>query len=356
LFGYHTADGDPAAIAVRVGIYCDLRNPPAWRRPWDALYARSLERIVEAERLGIGSVWLTEHHLFEDGYLPQPLTFAAAIAARTQRVRIGTAIMLAPLRPALAIAEEAAVVDILSSGRLELGIGAGYRVPEYEAYGADVSRRFELLEERAREIRRLWQEGICMPPPIQEHPPLWLGVMGPRGAEMAGRLGEGLLWLDTALLEPYRRGLAAGGHDPASARMSGLVNVILADDPESARDRIAPHLAYQNESYRRYANEAGGVARRHRPGRFAADTSPPPAQRPPNALPPQLHVLSCDEAIELLRGWLADAPVVDIFTWDSVAGMPDDLADRHVELVATRLAPALASVGAAPGAETGGLC
>jgi alkanesulfonate monooxygenase SsuD/methylene tetrahydromethanopterin reductase-like flavin-dependent oxidoreductase (luciferase family) len=353
LFGYHTAHGDPAAIAMRVGIYCDLRNPPAWRRPWDALYARTLDRIVEAERLGIGSVWLTEHHLFEDGYLPQPLTFAAAIAARTRSVRIGTAIMLAPLRPALAIAEEAAVVDILSGGRLELGIGAGYRVPEYEAYGADVTRRFELLEERAREIRRLWDEGICMPPPIQERPPLWLGVMGPRGAEMAGRLGEGLLWLDTALLEPYRRGLVAGGHDPASARMSGLVNVILADDPESARERIAPHLAYQNDSYRRYANEGGGVARRHRPGRFAADKSPPRTERPPperprNALPPQLHVLSCDEAIELLSEWLADAPVLDIFTWDSVAGMPDDLADRHVELVATRLAPALADVGSPP--------
>ena len=223
-----------------------------------------------------------------------------------------------------------------------------------------------------------------MPPPIQERPPLWLGVMGPRGAEMAGRLGEGLLWLDTALLEPYRRGLAAGGHDPASARMSGLVNVILADDPELARDRIAPHLAYQNESYRRYAKEGGGVARRHRPGRFAADKAPSsperprsallpehspdavplgrprdavPPERPRNALPPQLHVLSCDDAIELLREWLADAPVLDIFTWDSVAGMPDDLADRHVELVATRLAPALADVGAVPPAAPGtGAC
>src|SRR4051794_25285318 len=102
---------------MRIGIYTDLRNPPAWHEPWPDVYARALERIVEAERLGIGSVWATEHHGFEDGYLPQPLTFLAAVAARTTRVRLGTAVLLAPLRPALHIAEEAAVVDVLSGGR-----------------------------------------------------------------------------------------------------------------------------------------------------------------------------------------------------------------------------------------------
>src|SRR5580658_9561087 len=117
-----------------LGIYLDLRNPPGWRRPWASHYARSLEVVEEAERLGAATVWLSEHHFFEDGYLPQPLTFAAAIAARTSRIRIGTAVLLAPLRLPLQLAEEAAVVDVLSGGRLDLGVGVGYRVPEYEGF------------------------------------------------------------------------------------------------------------------------------------------------------------------------------------------------------------------------------
>jgi alkanesulfonate monooxygenase SsuD/methylene tetrahydromethanopterin reductase-like flavin-dependent oxidoreductase (luciferase family) len=333
---------------MRVGLYLDLRNPPQWRRPWGTRYAQALERIVEAERLGIGSVWLTEHHLFEDGYLPQPLTFAAAIAARTTRVRIGTAILLAPLRPALQIAEEAAVVDIVSGGRLELGLGPGYRVPEFEAYGVDIGRRIELYEERVRELRRLWGEGICTPPPVQERLPIWLGVTSAAGARRAGRLGEGLLWLDPALLAPYREGLAAGGGDPGAARMAGLANVILAEDPESAWARIGPHLAYQRESYNRYAAEGlrSDQGEALRPGSLSPGEQATDLERlrgrGDHALPPRLHVLVPDDAVRLLRSWLGDLPVVDVFLWESIAGMPDDIAERHVELVATKLAPALA--------------
>ena len=77
---------------MKIGVYFDLRNPPLWRRPWAEHYARSLELCEEADRLGAGAIWLSEHHFFEDGYLPQPLTFAAAVAARTTNVRIGTAV------------------------------------------------------------------------------------------------------------------------------------------------------------------------------------------------------------------------------------------------------------------------
>ena len=119
---------------MRVGLYYDLRNPPPWSRDWAAFYAGVLENIERAEQQGIGSIWVTEHHSFEDGYIGQPLQFCAAIASRTSRVRIGTAVLLAPLHPAIDIAEQSAMVDILSNGRLELGIGAGYRVPEFDLY------------------------------------------------------------------------------------------------------------------------------------------------------------------------------------------------------------------------------
>lgn len=81
---------------MKIGMYLDARNPPQWRRPWSAHYERLIEWTVEAERRGLGSVWLSEHHFFEDGYLPQPLTLAAAIAARTSKLRIGTGILVAP--------------------------------------------------------------------------------------------------------------------------------------------------------------------------------------------------------------------------------------------------------------------
>jgi alkanesulfonate monooxygenase SsuD/methylene tetrahydromethanopterin reductase-like flavin-dependent oxidoreductase (luciferase family) len=111
---------------VRLGIYVDARNPPAWRRPWRAHYAETLEDVEHAEDLGVQAVWLSEHHGFEDGYLSQPLTLAAAIAARTRTMRIGTAILLMPLRAARHVAEQVALIDQISGGRVELGLGSGY--------------------------------------------------------------------------------------------------------------------------------------------------------------------------------------------------------------------------------------
>src|SRR5215210_489899 len=112
-------------MRMRVGIYFDLRNPPAWAVDWSHLYGFTLEMCEEAERLGTHSIWLSEHHLFDDGYLPQPLTFAAAVAARTKRPRLGTAIVIAPLHHPAELAEQAAIIDLLSNGRLDLGLGAG---------------------------------------------------------------------------------------------------------------------------------------------------------------------------------------------------------------------------------------
>ncbi len=338
---------------MRIGIYTDMRNPEAWRRPWVELYSSTIERIVDAERLGVDSVWVSEHHLFADGYLPQPLTLAAALANATQRMRIGTAVMIAPLRPALQIAEEAAVVDLLSGGRLELGLGAGYRVPEFRAYGVEVRERFPLLHRRAGEVLALFSEGRCTPPPVQQPPPMWLGVMGPRGARIAGRLGVGLLWVGRSLHQPYLDGLSEGGHPPSAARMGGLVNLLLADDPEAAWPRIAPHLAYQRQSYESAAAEdregASTPAVRAFPA-STADTREMIAEGPrlqQSRLSSRMQVLTPEQALPLLSEHIAGLPVTDLFFWLSVAGMPDDLVQRHLELLAGSLAPALRSAHAA---------
>lgn len=319
-----------------VGIYLDGRNPPQWARPWPEHYARTLELVEEAERLGAASVWLSEHHFFEDGYLPQPLTFAAAIAARTRSIRIGTAVLLAALRTPAQLAEEAAVVDILSDGRLDLGVGLGYRVPEYEGFGRGFERRFAQTEAVVREVLRLWDEGGVTPLPVQRPMSVWGGFFGPRGARFAGEIGAGLLALDPALMAPYREGLVAGGHDPASARCAAVVNLVVADDPEAAWPRVRPHLEYQWDSYNRYAVE-GTDAPAPRP--IDAERWIAPGR---DGAPPRFGVFTPDAAAAHIRALTDGLPVVQVYLWASIAGMPDDLVERHVTLASTELRGLLA--------------
>lgn len=321
---------------MKVGLYFDLRNPEPWARPWPEVYGRALDLVVEAERLGAASVWFSEHHLFADGYLPQPLTFAAAAAARTSRVRIGTAVLVAALRPAVLVAEEAAVVDQLSGGRLELGIGAGYSVPEYELYNADISKRYGLTDAAVTEIRRLLDDGIVTPPAAQNPFPIWLGYQGPQGAKRAGRLGVGLLSLDRTLLEPYREGLTEGGHDQATARTGGMLDIIVADDPEAAFERILPHYAHQLNSYRAAAVAGSG---RDAPKEITVEKLRSGAAQKGQI--PGLRVLTPADAISAIREATNDSPVEHVYLWASVAGMPDDLVERHVELTCTEVAPKL---------------
>ncbi len=292
----------------------------------------------EAERLGAHSVWLSEHHLFEDGYLPQPLTFAAAVAARTDRVRIGTAVYLAPLRPAAEIAEEVAVVDLVSGGRVDLGLGAGYRIPEFELYGADISRRYGTTDARVRELRAIWAEGRVTPAPAQARVPVWLGYQGPKGAARAGRLGEGLLTASAVQLEPYLEGLRAGGHDLSAARMAGGFQGFVTDDPDGDWPVVSKYLAYQLDSYRCYMVEGTGQ----------------PVPKPVDAEKVRAAALggplrgfffgTPEDALPVIRDLTAGAPVETIFLWASLAGMPEEMVARHVQTICTRLAPLVADL------------
>lgn len=321
---------------MKVGIYFDLRNPAGWQRSWSDHYASSLDRVVEAERLGADSVWFSEHHLFDDGYLPQPLTFAAAVAARTERVRIGTAVLLAALRHPRHIAEQAAVVDLISAGRLDLGMGAGYSAVEFAAFGVDIARRYELVDAAVVEVRELLRDPACSPPPVQEPLPLWLGYQGPRGARRAGRLGVGLLSVDRALEAPYLEGLAEGGSG-VEPRMAGLIDIIVADDPEATRDELLPFYAHQLNTYRR-ASVAGTGA--PEPREVTVERLREGIRKAGNA--PGLNVLSPTEAVDAVRERVDGLPVEHVYFWASVAGMPDELAARHMELLLGEVRPHLA--------------
>jgi alkanesulfonate monooxygenase SsuD/methylene tetrahydromethanopterin reductase-like flavin-dependent oxidoreductase (luciferase family) len=323
---------------MRVGMYVDMRNAPQWKRPWARHYGRWLERIEEAERLGADAVWLTEHHFFDDGYLPQCWTFAAAIAARTANIRIGTAVDLLPLHSPLELAEQIAIVDIISNGRAEPGFGVGYRRPEYVAFGGDFKHRYGVFAHRIREMRRLWgeepgAERTVTPAPIQKPVPMWGGFGGPMGARTAGRLGLGLQSANGALWEPYKEGLAAGGHASSAARMSGQVEFFMSDDPEKAWAQIEEHVLYRWHSYNRYMFE--GTRRE----------TDPPQRFDPKAIGERFILGTPEQVATIILERTSGLPVTDIYSWSDFPGISDDLIDRHLELTFTKLAPLLRQGG-----------
>ena len=112
---------------VKVGYQFDFRNPPGSGLSFAELYRDMFRQAERAEELGFDSLWLTEHHFTDDGYLPSMIPMASALAARTQRVTIGTYVLLVPFYHPVKLAEDAAVTDVISNGRLRLGFGLGYR-------------------------------------------------------------------------------------------------------------------------------------------------------------------------------------------------------------------------------------
>ena len=327
---------------MRVGLYFDLRNPHRWRQDPARLHAFTLELCEEADRLGIHSLWFTEHHKFDDGYLSQPLTFAAAVAARTSRARIGTAVLVAPLHHPARLAEEAALVDLISNGRLEIGLGAGYRKPEYELYGASMDGRYGQTDAQIRTLRSLWGDGGVTPQPVQHPIPLWLGYLGPQGAGRAGRLGTGLLTANAAMWIYYREALVSAGHDPSDGRMAGGIQGWVSKDPERDWVWVSEHLEYQLNSYRRHMVE-GTDQPIPRPVDVDKVRS-----RQPRASTDYFFLETPDRMADRVRAYTAGAPVETVFFWASLAGMSEERAAEHIQLVCNKLAPQLAGQSVQP--------
>ncbi|MEM7541598.1 MAG: LLM class flavin-dependent oxidoreductase [Pseudomonadota bacterium] len=180
---------------MRFGIMYDFRNPQRWHISDPVFYRAMLNQMVDAENLGFDHVWLTEHHFTEDAYNPASLSMAAAIAAVTNKIRIGTFILLMPFIHPVRAAEDVTLADILSNGRFDLGVGQGYTHDEFDAFCIDRKERAPRMVEGIEIMRRLFTEdsvtvngrftklsdATLTPKPVQKpHPPLWIGARGPK--------------------------------------------------------------------------------------------------------------------------------------------------------------------------------
>jgi alkanesulfonate monooxygenase SsuD/methylene tetrahydromethanopterin reductase-like flavin-dependent oxidoreductase (luciferase family) len=163
------------------------------------LYREALDLATEAERLGFDSVWTSEHHFADDAYAPSLLPLSAAIAARTRWIEIGTGLLLAPLHHPVRLAEDAAVVDLISQGRFILGLGLGWLDWESEAFGVGSGERVRLTERAIRVCREAWGDGLVEevgasvePKPARPGgPPIWIGAHAEAATRRAARIADG---------------------------------------------------------------------------------------------------------------------------------------------------------------------
>jgi alkanesulfonate monooxygenase SsuD/methylene tetrahydromethanopterin reductase-like flavin-dependent oxidoreductase (luciferase family) len=269
---------------MQFGVLYDFRNPAAWRRPWATMYRALLDQIAALEDLGFDAVWLTEHHFVEDGYLPALFPVAGAIAARTHRVQIGSNLLLLPLHHPVLVAENAAVLDVLSDGRFVLGVGLGYRDDEFRGLGIARAERPGRMEEGLQLVRQCWATegpfdhagrywqlaGVdVQPKPVQAGGvPIWVGARGERALERAARLGDGWLVAGAGRTEYLAYRAACARHGRPVGPIAALRNVWVGDWSEAG-----PYATYMQTSYRKWYGEAGDLP---------VDTTEP---RPANGYP-----------------------------------------------------------------------
>ncbi len=191
---------------ISFGTFLLMQSPSM--RSSQEIYARAVDIAQAAETLGFRNVWLAEHHFSTYGYLSRPAQLATYIAAKTTRLRVGTAVIVVPLHHPLVIAEEIATLDQLAGGRVDIGLGRGYQHYEFERLGLELDRARARWEESVDIILlalrgepftyggKLFEipETTVFPQPLQKpHPPIWVTAQSPQSVEATVRRGFNLL-------------------------------------------------------------------------------------------------------------------------------------------------------------------
>src|SRR4030095_15281625 len=233
-------------------------------------YKEALEEVTRAEELGFDSVWMEEHHSVTNHYWPSPLTVLAGFATRTSRMMLGTDIIVAAFHHPVRLAEDVAMVDVLSGGRITLGIALGYKLDEFARYGVDLEKRGARFEEQLAIIKGLWTQervsfkgtyytvdGRLEPKPVSRpHPPVWIGGWGDITLKRAATLADNWIPGPTAdlkrLLAGKKRFLDnrhAAGRTQTVTEWPLTRDLIVADTDRKTRERAEEHImiAYRKE-------------------------------------------------------------------------------------------------------------
>jgi natural product biosynthesis luciferase-like monooxygenase protein len=255
---------------------------PAGGKTEHRIFKEQLDTLRAAEEVGFDYIWAPEHHFTEYGFCASPMLTLAAMASVTKRVRLGSAVVVLPFNDPVRVAEEGAMVDLMSDGRLDLGVGRGFQPVEFRGFGVDQVRSHEMFDEALHIIERAWtgetvsfegkhfkiDEHAVRPRPIQQpHPPIWLAAVNAPSFEMAGMRGYNLLCtlvpgfhnpLTIEYLQTYRRALRAGAHEATKKQIGALCMVYCADTTEQARqDFGGPVLWYFRTMEKYVAAQAG---------------------------------------------------------------------------------------------------
>ena len=307
-------------------------------------YRLATEQIRCAEQQGFDSAWVAQHHFVEsEGGMPAPLVFLAHVAAQTSRIRIGTGIVTLPLEMPLRVAEDAAVLDLLCGGRLEVGMGPGGTASVFASFGQESAARSELFQTNLEIVRDAWRGHLLGAGANRLYPPapglsgrIWQATFSVSGGERAGKAGDGLMLSRTQprspdapratladiqlpIIDAYLKALPPG-HEP---RILGSRSVFIADDREEARHFAAIGLRRNAERLRALGHV---IPERSVDEMIAAADS---------------HVGTPDDVIASLS---AD-PVLDVVTDITMQvhsiDPPHPFILRSIELMAEDVAPAL---------------
>jgi alkanesulfonate monooxygenase SsuD/methylene tetrahydromethanopterin reductase-like flavin-dependent oxidoreductase (luciferase family) len=237
--------------------------PQELSRTTERLYAELLEQAEAADELGFESFWIAEHHFHEYGAIPRPAIWLAAAAQRTRRIGLGASVVVLPFDNPLRVAEDYAMVDILSHGRLMLGVGSGYLRHEFEGFVVPVDQKRERFDEALEIMLAAWKGErfsyagryhtvndlqLNVLPLQRPHPPLWVAILSNQAAAFVGARGLPVMMIPYATTEEfseladtvdaYRRGFIGAGGKPEEATVRFGLHTYCAESREEARADI----------------------------------------------------------------------------------------------------------------------
>ena len=332
---------------LRFGVAYDFRNPPDSGVSDRACYAEIMEQVRWLDGLGADLVWFTEHHFVDDGYLPSWVPVAGAMAAVTSRVTFGTDVCLLPFNNPVRLAEDLAVLDCLSGGRVEVGLGMGYAPHEFRGFGVPVSRRVSLMDEGIEVLKQCFSgerfsyhgkryqlEDVRVTPGYVQPggPPLWIAAMSEAGALRAARYDTHFLpqGLKAKAFDPWVNALEESGRDPRDYRVGIIRSALVTDDRNTDWLLVREAERYRMTLYQRFFEESGQ-------GR--GESGEP--------IPQEWIVGDVDHCVAELTAFIADFGITDIVTMAVPPGLrAEQMApslERPFRDVAPRVKAAVAS-------------